>query len=48
MPAKLHVLKDSLAITFTNPVDPTAATNSDNYNMKVELHLNQRLQLSPM
>jgi hypothetical protein len=34
MPSELHVLKDSLAITFTNPVDPATATDSDNYNIE--------------
>jgi hypothetical protein len=34
MPSQLHVLKDALAITFTNPVDPKTATDSDNYNIE--------------
>ena len=31
MPKDLHVTKDGLAITFTNPVDPSIAKDPDNY-----------------
>jgi glucose/arabinose dehydrogenase len=34
IPTALHVLKDSLAITFTDPVDPASATDTDNYNIE--------------
>jgi hypothetical protein len=34
MPTELHVLKDGIAITFTSPVDPTAAVDTDNWNIE--------------
>ena len=34
MPAELHVRKDGLAITFTDPVDPSTATDTDNYSVE--------------
>ncbi len=34
MPAELHVLKEGLSITFTDPVDPSNATDTDNYSVE--------------
>jgi hypothetical protein len=34
MPTEMHIQKDGIAITFTNPVDPSIATDSDNYNIE--------------
>jgi hypothetical protein len=34
MPTELHVQKGGIAITFTNPVDPSIATDSDNYSIE--------------
>ena len=34
MPTEMHVQKDGIAVTFTNPVDPSIATDSDNYSIE--------------
>jgi hypothetical protein len=34
MPSELHVQKDGIAISFNEPVDPSTATDPDNYNIE--------------
>jgi hypothetical protein len=34
MPSELHVQKDGLVINFTSPVDPSTATDPDNYSIE--------------
>ena len=34
MPAEMHVRKNGIEITFTNPLDPASACDAQNYNIE--------------